>query len=29
MPPKDFKKWAVICEHIIRHYDENWANGYQ
>lgn len=18
-PPKDFKKWAVICEHIIRH----------
>ena len=19
MPPKDFKKWAVICEHIIRH----------
>ena len=20
LPPKDFKKWAVICEHIIRHY---------
>lgn len=29
IPPKDFKKWAVICEHIIRHYNEGWANGYQ
>ena len=28
-PPKDFKKWAVICEHIIRHYNEGWANGYK
>ena len=28
-PPKDFKKWAVICEHIIRHYTEGWADGYQ
>ena len=28
LPPKDFKKWAVICEHIIRHYNEGWANGY-
>lgn len=27
-PPKDFKKWAQICEHIIRHYNEGWANGY-
>lgn len=27
-PPKDFKKWAVICEHIIRHYNEGWADGY-
>ena len=27
-PPKDFQKWAVICEHIIRHYNEGWANGY-
>ena len=27
-PPADFKKWAVICEHIIRHYNEGWANGY-
>ena len=26
--PKDFDKWAVICEHIIRHYNEGWANGY-
>lgn len=27
-PPADFKKWAVICEHIIRHYNEGWANGF-
>jgi len=27
-PPKDFKKWAVICEHIIRHYNEGWNNGF-
>lgn len=26
--PKDMKKWAEICEHIIRHYNEGWANGY-
>lgn len=25
--PSDFKKWAVICEHIIRHYNDGWANG--
>lgn len=28
LPPKDFHKWAVICEHIIRHYNEGWANGH-
>ena len=28
LPPKDFKKWAVICEHIIRHYCYGWANGF-
>ena len=28
-PPKDFSKWARICEHIIRHYTEGWANGYK
>lgn len=22
LPPKDFHKWAVICEHIIRHYTD-------
>ena len=27
--PKDLKKWAEICEHIIRHYNEGWANGYE
>ena len=25
--PKDFQKWAVICEHIIRHCNEGWADG--
>ena len=28
-PPKNNKKWAKICEHIIRHYNEGWANGYR
>lgn len=28
LPPKDFYKWAVICEHIIRHYTEGWASGF-
>lgn len=27
-PPSDYDKWAVICEHIIRHYTEGWANGF-
>ena len=27
-PPKDFGKWARICEHIIRHYNEGWAEGF-
>ena len=27
-PPEDFDKWARVCEHIIRHYNEGWANGY-
>lgn len=29
LPPADFQKWAVICEHIIRHYNEGWADGYR
>ena len=28
-PPKDYLKWAQICEHIIRHYNEGWADGHQ
>ena len=28
-PPKDYNKWARICEHIIRHYNEGWANGFR
>lgn len=26
--PKDFNKWAQICEHIIAHYTEGWADGF-
>ena len=25
MPPKDFAKWARICEHVVRHYNEGWG----
>ena len=28
-PPKDYGKWARICEHVIRHYTEGWANGFR
>lgn len=28
-PPEDYSKWARICEHIIKHYNEGWANGYR
>ncbi len=28
-PPADFAKWARICEHIVRHYNEGWADGYR
>ena len=28
LPPKNFKKYAEICEHIIRHYTEGWADGF-
>ena len=28
-PPKDFAKWARVCEHVIRHYTEGWANGFR
>ena len=24
-PPKDFAKWARICEHVVRHYNEGWG----
>ncbi|MBQ3054792.1 MAG: hypothetical protein IJC88_01665 [Oscillospiraceae bacterium] len=29
LPPPDFKTWAEICEHIIRHYTEGWADGFR
>ena len=28
-PPADFDKWAAICEHIVRHYNEGWADGFE
>ena len=28
-PPKDFEKWARVCEHIIMHYNRGWANGFE
>ncbi len=28
VPPADFHKWAVICEHIIAHMNEGWADGH-
>ena len=27
-PPADNYKWARICEGIIRHYNEGWADGF-
>ncbi|MBE7047525.1 MAG: hypothetical protein E7396_08985 [Ruminococcaceae bacterium] len=27
-PPKDYEKWASICEHIVAHYIDGWADGY-
>ncbi len=28
LPRADFAKWAVVCEHVIRHYTEGWADGF-
>ena len=28
-PPKDFAKWARVCEHVVRHYTEGWADGFR
>jgi len=28
LPPADFNKWARICEHVIMHYNEGWADGF-
>lgn len=27
-PPADPLKWAKICEHVILHYNEGWADGF-
>ena len=29
LPPRDYQKWAEICEHIIMHYTEGWADGFE
>ena len=29
LPPRDPAKWARICEHIVRHYNEGWADGFR
>ena len=29
VPPEDKEKWARICEHIIMHYNEGWADGFK
>ena len=26
-PPRNFAKWARICERVVRHYTEGWADG--
>lgn len=28
-PPTDYGKWARVCEHIIMHYNEGWADGFR
>lgn len=28
IPPSDYRKWARICEHIVRHYNYGWADGF-
>lgn len=27
-PPRDPARWAEVCDGIIRHYNEGWANGF-
>jgi xylan 1,4-beta-xylosidase len=27
-PPADFSQWAAICLHIIKHYNDGWADGF-
>ena len=28
-PPADPDKWARNCEHVVRHYNEGWADGFR
>lgn len=27
-PPEDVEKWINVCDHIIRHYTQGWADGF-
>ncbi len=27
--PRDIEKWASVCEHVIMHYNEGWADGFK
>lgn len=27
-PPEDYQKWAEVCAHIIAHYNDGWAEGF-
>ena len=27
-PPADFDKWASVCEHVVRHFNDGWADGH-
>ncbi len=29
LPPRDFAKWSRICEHIVLHCNEGWADGFE
>ncbi len=29
LPPADKEKWAKVCEHILMHYNEGWADGFK
>ncbi len=28
-PPENFSRWAEVCKHIVMHYNDGWADGFQ